>query len=259
MFAVFLAMSIVSAVQPFGASFNVIGSQKAPADAPQSHAAIAGNVTQIVVTGYSTTSAWQGYYGNVSGTIQLADGSDKVMYNWSLANPQGEIYASTSNSVSWSNIQCFNLTATNTYSEVDYSRQGQTSLYGMNLTTLETTYGIKADDVDGVDETFSRLGTHESGRGFNHSLFYTNNLEFSAGECLSTHLFANNGEINDVKYEEVLLYDPVAQKPVFASILNEGTVLGFDGKDHDFEMLVLENGHGVDVSTTTYYFYVELE
>ena len=50
-----------------------------------------------------------------------------------------------------------------------------------------------------------------------------------------------------------------ATQVIFASIIEEASVLGFDDRDHDFEMLVLEDGHGTDLATTTYYFYVELE
>ena len=91
-----------------------------------------------------------------------------------------------------------------------------------------------------------------------HNTFYTNNLEFSEGECRSTQVFSNAGQGEDNKFEEVLLYEPTTRSVIFASLLNED-VLGFDNNPHDFEMLVLENGHLTDTSTTTYYFWVELE
>ena len=34
---------------------------------------------------------------------------------------------------------------------------------------------------------------------------------------------------------------------------------GFDDNPHDFQMIVLEDGHGTDTATDTYYFWVELE
>lgn len=245
-----LGTSLVCAVQPFGAQTNVIGSETAPEDSPQGIPAIAGNVTQLDVFGFSTTQSWQGYFGNVTGTIQLADASDNIMYNWSLASPQGEIYASTSNSIEWNYLQCLNFTADGSHSD-DTSQAGGTSLYGTNLTQLESSFGIISDDVDGIDETFSLLGS-------GHDLFYSNNLEFSEGECQNTRIFSDSGAGEDGKYEEALLYEPTTQSVVFASILDED-ILGFDGASHDFEMLVLEDGHGTDTDTTTYYFYVELE
>lgn len=242
---------------PFGASNTEVKTERSPIDSPSNDSALAGNVTELTITGFSVTQTWQGYFGNVSGTIQLADASDNIMYNWSLASPQGEVYASTNGSIGWTNIQCLNFTATGTYAD-DSAQRGATSLFGTNLTQLEASFNITFDDVDGVNESFSLTGTHESGGGFTHSLFYTNSLEFSAGECLSTHIRGNNGVIADANFEEVLLYDPDAQAVVFTTLLDED-IVGFDGVSHDFEMLVLEDGHGVDTATTTYYFYVELE
>jgi len=241
---------LVLAVEPFGANVANLTSTRAIPDPAQGIPAIAGNVTELSITGFSTTQSWQGYFGNVSGTIQLADSADNVMYNWSLASPQGEIYASTNNSITWNYVQCLNFDSDGTYGD-DTSNAGGTSQYGTNLSILEAMFGIASDDVDGVDETFTLLGS-------GHDLFYTNNLEFEAGECRNTQVFSNAGEGEDGKFEEVLLYEPSTYSVIFASILNED-VFGFDNNPHDFEMLVLENGHQTDTAPTTYYFWVELE
>ncbi len=240
----------VMAVEPFGATPTVINSSRAPADTAGNNSAIAGNVTELTISGFSNTQSWQGYVGNVSGTIQLADVNDNVLYNWSLASPQGEIYASTNTSLSWTYVQCLNFSADGTYAS-DTAQAGATSLFGTNLTQLEAAYNIITDDVDGVNETFTLLGS-------GHDLFYTNNLQFSSGECRNTRIFNNTGAGADNQFEEALLYDPVSRAVIFASILDEDA-LGFDNKPHDFEMLVLEDGHGTNVATTTYFFWVELE
>ena len=57
-------------------------------------------------------------------------------------------------------------------------------------------------------------------------------------------------------FDEVLMSDGV--NTIFASLLEDDAV-GFDGATHDFEMLVLEDGHETDTSASTYYFWVELE
>jgi hypothetical protein len=207
-------------------------------------------VTELNIFGYSSTQSWQGYFGNVTGVIQLANGADKVMYNWSAASPRGEIYASTNGSgIIWQNIQCLNFTAKGSYA--GDTAGGGTSQNGTNLTQLETMFGITSDAVDGVDETFNLLGT-------GHREFYASNINFSEGKCQSTRIFADNGAGADNEFEEVLLYEPASKSVIFTTLLNEN-ILGFDQRYHDFEMLVLENGHGSDTSTTTYYFYVELE
>ena len=48
-----------------------------------------------------------------------------------------------------------------------------------------------------------------------------------------------------------------SNRTVYASILKDDTA-GFDSALHDFEMIVLEDGHSADESVTTYYFYEEL-
>ncbi|MFA5764470.1 MAG: hypothetical protein WC915_06710 [archaeon] len=250
-FLIFLInITLVLAVEPFGANVNNLNSERSPADSAQGIPAIAGNVTELSINGFSVTQSWQGYFGNVTGTIQLADNGDNVMYNWSLASPEGEIYASTNDSINWNYVQCLNFDSDGTYAD-DTANLGGTSAHGTNLTILENMFGIFSDDVDGVNETFPLLGS-------GHNTFYTNNLEFSEGECRNTQIFSNSGQGEDNKFEEVLLYEPTSYSVLFASLLNEN-VLGFDNSSHDFEMLVLENGHSTDTATTTYYFWVELE
>jgi hypothetical protein len=256
---VFLSVTVL-AVEPFGANVVNVSSVRAIPDNATNNDAMAGNVSEITVNGYTITQAWQGYFGNVSGTIQLADSSDNVMYNWSLASPEGEIYASTNNSIIWNYIQCLNFDAAGTYADVGTGGvPGGTNLLGTNLTLLDDMFGIDVGDVDAPNNTFSLLGTHESGKGLTHDLFYTNNFEFSAGECLSTHIFGVNKSASDSTFQEVLLYEPTTRSVVFTSILDEESPLGFDARSHDFEMLVLENGHLTDTTSTPYYFWVELE
>ncbi len=252
--SVLLVLPGVLALQPSGAGLNQISNETMQPDVAGSQQAIAGNVTLMDVSGYTVTQAWQGYYGNVTGTIQLVDGSDNVLYNWSDASPRGQVYSSTNSTVYWPNVQCFNFTATGTPGASDTGETpGATNLHGMNLTQLQTEFGIQARDNDSVDRTFSLVGS--SG---DHSTFYTANLAFNGSECQTTRVYDNTGTGAAGKFEEVIQYEPVSSSVIWTSLLNENA-LGFDNKTHDFEMLVPENGHGTDTATTTYYFYVELQ
>ena len=220
------------AVQPFGAQVTEEATSRAQMDAAENDSALAGNVTELTIFGYSVTQTWQGYFGNVSGTVMLADSSDNVMYNWSLASPEGEVYATTIGTVNWTGIACFDLAT--------------------NHGALETLFNITSDDVDGINETFSD--------STNHDLFYTNNVQFSAGDCAATNIYDSTGAGVGANFQEVLQTDgSSATAVIFTSILDEEGPAGFDGAQHDFEMLVLEDGHGTDAATTTYFFYVELE
>jgi len=221
---VFIAGFALAAVN--GASTVIEeGSSTGQATTPENHSAIAGNVTEITIDGSSVTQTWQGYYGNVSGAITLENSAGNVMYNWSLASPEGEIYASTNNAVTWAGISCFNFTAEGT--------------------AQETAFGIGSNDADGIDETFSNTV---------HQAFATGSEAFVSGDCMSTEVFAG-GSGAESTFDEVLLWDGSAI--VFTALLEED-VNGFDNNPHDFQMLVAENGHSGDTDTTPYFFYVEL-
>ena len=220
--------SLVLAISPSGASLTSISNETGSLDVAGSHSAIAGNVTEMGVASTVTTQTWQGYFGNVTGTVQLADGSDNVMYNWSLASPEGEIYASVNNSINWVGTQCYNNTTF--------------------TSNLELEYNIANNDVDGIDETFNLQ---------NHDTFYVNNILINTNTCMSARIYGDTGAGVDTEFEEVLLKGG-SNETIFASILEEN-MLGFDSASHDFQMIVLEDGHNADTSTRPYYFFVELE
>ena len=237
------------AVEPFGASVTNVSTSRAPADTAGNATAFAGNITELTISGYSVTQTWQGYFGNVTGTIQLANANDQALYNWTLANPEGEVYASTNSTITWGSIQCFNFTANGTQGGTGGETAGATSVGGLNLTQLESRFNIASFDADGVNNTFTLQ---------DHDAFFTANLQFSSNECRSTRVYSSSGAV-DQQFEEVLLYEPATRSVVFASLIEETSVTGFNNGDNDFEMLVLEDGHGTDVSAVTYFFFVELE
>lgn len=249
LFSLFFPAALGS--EPNGANVTVGASTTAPIASAASAEAQAGNVTELNLFGYSSTQAWQGYFGNVSGVIQLADSGNKVLYNWTQASPKGEVYASTNTTIFWSNIQCFNFTASGNYT-AEAGSGGTTSKFGTNLTQLEGRFNIASDDVDGVDATFPYSGTGT------HNMFYTANQQFTEGQCKSTRVYDASGQGVDNNFEEVLLYEPVSTSVVFASLLNQNAP-GFDSRSHDFEMLVLDDGHGANTASTPYYFYVEIQ
>lgn len=241
---ILLSLTLANAL-PSGATINITtNSSSWSGEGSASVSAFAGNITEINIDGSSISQSWQGYYGNVTGGLTLSDSEGLIFYNWTNAGGSGEVYASRNSSIIWTNIQCFNYTAFGNYSD-DSSNRGNTSLYGMNLTQLENAYNISSDDTDGVNETFN-LNNHRS--------FVTNSMLFDTGECWNTRILNNSGQ---GIFEEVLLYSPNNMEVIFASLIQDNT-LGYDNNMHDFEMMVLEDGHGTDLETTNYYFYLEL-
>lgn len=224
-----LIPKFVIAAFPSGASITPVSNDTAGLGTPGDHAAIAGNMSELTLTGYSASQAWSGYYGNVSGTIHLADTNSKVMYNWTQASAVGEVYSSLNSSIDWATIMCFNIST-------DHSDQ---------ISDLEGFFNIDSGDTDGVDETFTSN---------DHAEFQTDGVSFEANQCNNTKLFGSGGAAT---YDEILLIDG-SNRTVYASILSDDTT-GFDDVTHDFEMMVPEDGHSGNTQPTTYYFYVELE
>ncbi len=186
----------------------------------------AGNLTELIVDGTTITKSWQGYYGNITGSIYLKDSNNNTMYNWNMSSVSGEIYASRSININWDTITC-----------------AQTSeLY------VEDEFIGANNTIDGD----SILNTFFTGQSFNS--FYTGLNSISGLGCYAAYLNDESG-LGNSRFTEVLLSDNVSL--VYTSILNDD-VLGFDGRTHDFQILVGENGKDYDDNPTTYYFFLEI-
>jgi hypothetical protein len=206
---------------------------------PRSVEAIAGNITALVVTAIGQTKDWQGYYGNVSGSITLDDASNFTFYNWTSAEPRGQVYATLNSSIGWSGVNCFNYT-------------NDSAAYWQ---TIESFYNIPNDGVDGVNETFNQT-THPS--------FQVGSRTMSG--CPTTYVFQSDA-YQQSNFANVLLYDPALNETgwIYATIIENKTIgssqndlLCYNGVQCDFQILVNEDGHGTDTASTTYYFWVEL-
>jgi hypothetical protein len=154
----------------------------------------AGNVTELYISGNAQTQTWQGYFGEIDGTIFLDDSENYTMYDWILMEPQGEIYATSEAVSNWETIHCLDYSANNNFCYNSSNQDGSfftndsaecnesanpdvnfTYLYYystnensttdifLNLSILESgnlswSLGLLAGDYDGVDETFNESG-----------------------------------------------------------------------------------------------------
>lgn len=208
--------------------------------APQSVEAIAGNITALSVYAIGQTKTWQGYYGNVSATITLDDANNFTFYNWTAAEPRGQIYATLNSSITWGSVGCYN------FSESTFA----------NWQTIEDYYTIATDDVDGVNETYTAT---------NHPSFEVGSRTITG--CPTTYIFQND-TAQTANFVNVLLYDNTSAVNqtgwIYTTLMeNKSTgssneLLCYNGAPCDFQILVNDDGHGTDVATTTYYFWVEV-
>lgn len=209
----------------------------------------AGNVTALVITETRITEAWQGYYGNITGTITLDDALNFTLYDWDLPDPTGEIYASNGTDVIWTKIYCMNVSGLRSTNGSPGSN-GPGIVYSINGTQIELNFGVNATDRDGLNETFN--DTYSTGS----FLVGSTTIDSSDG-CSMAHPFADENHNTD--WQELLLSDNTSL--IFTAIIRRDADSYQPGTSHtaDFQMFVLENGHaGSQANPTNYYFYVEL-
>jgi hypothetical protein len=73
---------------------------------------IRSTITTLALSAVQQDQQWKAYVGNVTGILTLRDSTNYAIYEWPLtgATIAGEVFASRSNSVVWSNITCANST-----------------------------------------------------------------------------------------------------------------------------------------------------
>jgi hypothetical protein len=203
--------------------------------------ASAGNITALVISGISQTRAWQGYYGNITGSITLDDANNYTFYNWTSTEPKGQIYATLNSSIAWTSVNCFNFTAVGT----DLA----------NESVMETFYNIDTDDVDGVPETYTLT---------NHPSFQVGFRTMTG--CPTSYIFQNDAP-QGVNFVNVLLAENLSNNQtgwIYATMIenkttgSSGDPVCYNNQPCDFQLLVNEDGHGTDILNTLYYFWVEL-
>ena len=244
--AFFLFLSLVFATPTGPNTITVVSNTRSPFTNTSSVAvqAQAGNVTELTISQTRPTEAWQGYYGNITGTITLDDANSFTMFDWSLPNPSGEVYAANDTTVDWNKIFCYNLTQNN---------NGCTGgvCGSTNTSSMELQFGINLTDHDGINETFNSSYTDSTG-------FFVGSVNINTVDgCSMANPYTDEASASG--WQELLLSDN--RSIVFASLIRDSANAYKPGvgEAYDFQLLVLENGHiGSDTTATSYFFFVEL-
>jgi hypothetical protein len=187
----------------------------------------AGNVTHINLTALAITQGWQGYYGNINGTIVLQNAAGDTFYDWTATDPEGEVYATRITNPDWSSVSC---------------------LDGTGIGNEQTALNMANDDPDSVNNTYDNTVSHPG--------FDVGGNTIGADSCYATNAYVNNNT-QTASFFQVLLEEN-GGSIVYTTLINSSTT-GFDGGTYDFQLLVGEDGHGAAASTVTpYYFWVEI-
>lgn len=219
-------LNLVSALPTGGEIISNTTETVSPASAGSSTTA-GGSFTTLVLNATTQTPRWKAYVGNVTGRFALRSAQNSTIYDWQGAYTNGEVYASRSESVSWTSISC---------------------VQNSSIASEETALNMTDVSVDSINNTFNKTM---------HKAFYVGTTRISNSTCRAIATYVNNASqpaSESADFQEVLLQD-ASQSLVFAAILSPHTV-GFDGKSYDFQMIVPESEY---VTTPhTYYFWVEL-
>ncbi len=213
--------------QPSGAqiTYNVTET-KTPAPADYLNTS-GGTFTTLLLQSETQNLRWKAYAGNVSGVLTLDDSGDYSIYQWSLTEITGEVYASRNDSITWASVAC--------------ASENQ-------ITTEDTNMNHTSSNEDSINSTFS----YQIHKGFT-----VGTVPIAENTCRSTFTWANDTAQTpsvDAPFAEVLLHD--GSNLIYTTFIDDNTQ-GFNYNNYDFQMIVAEKGVG-GYPNTRYYFYMEL-
>jgi len=183
-----------------------------------------GFVTEMNLDGTSRTTRWQGYYGNVSGSIALKDSQAHTMFSWAWdASKGGEVIATTNTSIPpWTGFHSVDDSST--------------------VTSLNTIWSWAASATDSANATLNTTLENVIIADTTYTINAT-----TAGALQPT---ASQWQCGAIATENPVGTDDF----IFVGIIN-ATTTSFDTTAKDYEMIVPTYDNG---ATLTYYFYVEM-
>ena len=228
-FVILLASSILVYAVPSGPTITFISNETKQTSAARMINTTGGSITTMMLNATTQNPRWKAYVGNVTGTLTLDDANDNTIFDWTLTNVIGEIYATrASGNINWTGTNCSNST--------HISNEN----FALNHTNKD----------DNITKTFNSQS---------HNGFFAGTREILANTCFSVRTYVNSTS-QSARFEEVILYDGTNASNgniIYATPL-EQDAYGFDNSTYDFQMIVPENGLATWASSTAYYFYVEL-
>lgn len=221
--ALVAAFTGIASADPDGAGVTAEDPSSWAATTAETDAAAGGNITKIALTIDQSTTKWQGYWGDITDTIVLADSDGKKMYDWGSATTlTGEVFATTGDLPAWTSVTGV------TDTERDDGTAGIDALW---------TWTASADDAGETftvtDASVTVAGTTASG---------------AVATAVNAILPVDKG------WQTVVITDAATISArddyIFVGIINKDAT-GYDGATNvDYQMIV----PGDD----TYYFYVEV-
>lgn len=182
-----------------------------------------GNVTPVNLVINSSTLHWQGFFGNITGSLGLGYGTS-LLKKWTISTAAGQVYASQA-------------------SVIDFTALNSTSV---TLANMDSAFSF----LSGATDSAANSGTNTNNTFFNISHYQVPNNTRPT-------LFTMNSS-GALVWETVVLTTNASDstKYVFAGLISNNGVAA-DGTSADFQIMVPEDSLG-NLAATTYYFYGEV-
>jgi hypothetical protein len=225
--AILMVASAVIA-EPTGTTIVSNSTNPGRTNTPANRSDAGGTITTLDLSASQQDQQWKAYVGNISGSLSLQDSNSFTIYEWALSSTSitGRIFASRSNAVTWSTVNCTSLA---------------------NITAEETALNINSSVTDSIKNTFNLTV---------HPAIAVAGKTISANTCNATSTYVSSARQAQATadFPEVILSDTA--NFIYATIINNDKT-GYigAGTTYDFQLIVADNP---SVTSNMYYFYAEL-
>jgi hypothetical protein len=231
----FLLVGLAAAVYaiPQGATVSVGKPQTKNFSSPGNVTAAGGNITEVNVTVESQTRAWQGFWGDVNGSLVLQDAAAFNFYTWTLFTVTGEVYASRDNAVQFTNIAPNNNCSTDN------------TLTGFNFADSANNTFINNSNVQ-IQVGFVTINATTSCAVYTYVNSSPQTSFFQTIQLTSLANFVNDSNVSNMTG---------GNNTIFATNIENQTLSGYNTDPHGYQLLVpVDRTAGLN----TYFFYAEL-
>jgi hypothetical protein len=224
-FFVALVAGQVLAVYPDGVvNYTILKTETRNKTTPVNITAYGGNITWLRIDATQQTKRWQGFVGNMSGSLVLDDAANNTMYSWNLSNVTGEIYASTNCSLDWNLVSPQNDCSIDNY--------------------------ITGTGSDSASKTYTPSS--------NSNTYQILSMVINASSTCAAYPYVNSSA-QSTFFENIILAAganaSTTNQTIYAATIDGATEPnGFNGEQFDYQMLVPANG----TTGTVYCLYAEI-
>ena len=220
--AMVVGVAVAVTAIPEGAQVFIGRAETRGTQVAQNATAEAGNVTEVNITSNSQTQAWQGFFGDVNGSLVLEDASGDTFYSWNLSNTSGEVYASRNNTI-------------------DFSTVAVVADCGLD------------NDITGTDLSDSANNTYSAN---NSKFFAVGTIQINESQTCGTNPYVT-GSPQSVDFFNAILVEDVTtnDSTIYVALIEPAATAGYDGASYRYQLLVPVNRTS---GFSIYSFYAEL-